>query len=150
MKQWKSKPLFEKILIVLLATAILGAIGFIIYTFVQPQTRETFTEFYILGANGKAGEYPRELRANETGQVTVGVVNHEGVEANYHIEIKINGVTVAKKEPIVLKNSEKWEQLVSFTPANPGGNEKVEFFLYRDNNTNPYLKPLVLWLNVSP
>ncbi len=38
---------------------------------------ERFTEFYILGLEGKADNYPDELTVGEEGRVILGIVNHE-------------------------------------------------------------------------
>jgi len=39
--------------------------------------QEPFTEFYILGPEGKADNYPTDYVLGENGTVIVGIVNHE-------------------------------------------------------------------------
>ena len=49
----------------------------------------------------------------------------------------------------MLGPGEKWEDKISFTPTKTGDDQKVEFFLYRNEETSPYLdKPLRLWVSV--
>ena len=42
-----------------------------------------------------------------------------------------------------------WEGIVSFVMTTPGDNRRVEFFLYRNDDTTPLLKPLFLLINVA-
>jgi uncharacterized membrane protein len=53
-----------------------------------------FTEFYVLGAGGKIGDYLTNLTLGESGTVTLGVVNREYEEVNYTIVIKLDNETV--------------------------------------------------------
>jgi uncharacterized membrane protein len=54
---WEGSRL-NKALTVILVVAILGSIGTLIYTIAFPKVGERFSEFYILGLNGKAEQYP--------------------------------------------------------------------------------------------
>ena len=49
----------------------------------------------------------------------------------------------------MLEHDEKWEETVSFTPARVGDNQKTEFLLYKNEESEPYLEPLHLWVNVK-
>lgn len=49
--------------------SILGAIGTLAYVIITPKAGERFTEFYILGLEGKADNYPDELTVGEEGRV---------------------------------------------------------------------------------
>ncbi|MDD5289121.1 MAG: DUF1616 domain-containing protein [Dehalococcoidales bacterium] len=149
LNQRTKRSAINKVLLSLLAVMIVGTIGAITYTFINPKTHDAFTEFYMLGNVGKDDYYIGQLQVNETGQVTVGIVNHEQAEASYRIEVTIDDAASASVGSIVLQDNEKWEGTVSFTPLKAGNNEKVEFFLYRDSGTEPYLQPLRLWINVS-
>jgi len=51
----------DKALSVILVIAIIGAIGTLGYVIAKPKVGERFTEFYILGPNGKAEGYPTKL-----------------------------------------------------------------------------------------
>jgi uncharacterized membrane protein len=114
----------------------------------MPEKGDSFTEFYLLGLNGKADSYPKALNIGDTGVVKVGIVNREHVDISYNLLVKIEGEVIQKIEPIKLANGQKWEQQVSFAPLNSGDNQKVEFLLYKNGLVNPYLS-LNLWVDVK-
>ena len=49
--------------------------------------------------------------------------------------------------PIELYDEEKWESDIGFTPQHAGDNQKVEFSLIKNGESEPYLT-LHLWINV--
>ena len=106
----------NKVLLVVLVIAILGALGYIIAT---PKVGERFTEFYVLGTEGKAVDYPRVLVVGKEGRVVVGIVNRER------------------------------ETIVSFMPNKAGDNQKVEFLLYKNEEAEPHSEPLYILINVT-
>lgn len=136
-------------LIIILAIAIVGTLGTLGYIIVTPKVGETFTEFYILGPEGKATNYPRELKLGESGRVIMGIVNHEDREVTYRVEVSIAGSMNIQIGPVVLAAERKSVSELSLVPEVAGENQKVEFLLYRDGGTEPYLEPLFLWINVS-
>ena len=105
----------------------------------MPEKGNGFTEFYILGANGKAEGYPKNLKEGDTAAVIVGVINGEHAEVQYRLFVKTGDVIINKIEPITPAKGHKWEQRVSFIPTKTGDNQKVEFLLYKDAGTYPYL-----------
>lgn len=127
---------------------IITCIGAIIYLVTFAQSGDPFTEFYILGPNGKADDYPTDVKVNESASVILGIVNHEHVTINYYIEIYIDSLVNNEIGPITLKDEEKLEDNISFTPSHAGENQKVEFLLYKDQTSDPYLS-LILWVNVT-
>ena len=138
----------DRILTVVLIGAIIAAIGTLIYVISTPKVGEKFTEFYILGEEGKAEGYPRELVVGEEGYVILGIVNHEYKTVSYTAKILIGDENNKSIGPINLKNKEKWEKKIGFTPKKPGKNIKVQFLLFRDNQVKPY-RSLHLWINVT-
>jgi uncharacterized membrane protein len=144
---WSRRSLPDKILSVALVVAIFGAIGTAGYVIAVPKTGERYTEFYVLGSDGTAENYPRDLKLGDTGSVTLGIVNHEGVETSYRVEVKVDGELNNSVDPLVLAPEEKYENEVSFTPRKLGANQNVEFLLYRNGQTDVYLR-LHFWLNV--
>ena len=140
---------WDKVLSVLLTIAILGTLGSLGYVIAKPKIEEKFTEFYILGLEGKASDYPKELQVGEEGRVIVGIVNREHEPVDYRVEITINGLGVQAAGPIPLAHEEKWERELVFVPTAPGENEKVEFILYKNGDVDPLLEPLHLWIKVT-
>lgn len=139
----------DRTLTIILAIAILGTLGTLGYVLAKPGVGERFTEFYILGLSGKAADYPAEIRVGEAGKVIVGIVNHEGEVVSYRVEVRIGGVRNNEVGPVVLANEQKWEEIVSFTLDKAGDSQKVEFLLYKNEETEPYLEPLHLWVDVT-
>lgn len=91
------------------------------------------------------------------GRLTLGIVNHEGQNANHTVTVQIYGMqvlipfqggTIYSIGPMTLKPEEKWEQEIGIMPQHLGDNQKVEIFLYKDGGTEPYLN-LSLWINVK-
>ena len=138
----------NRVLTATLVIAFLGAIGMLGYVIATPQVGETFTEFYILGQEGKAAGYPTEIDLGEEARVIVGIINHEDKEFSYRVEAVISGNKAGEVGPLVLVDEQKWEGEVSFAPVTPGRNQKVEFLLYKKGEVEPCLKPLHLWVNV--
>jgi uncharacterized membrane protein len=155
LSSWQGQSMPDKVLSVVLAVAIAGAIGTLGYVIATPRVGEKFTEFYILGPGGKAEDYPTELKVGEEGRVIMGIVNHEQERTSYKVEVWIGGEKAKlridgedRDEIIVeLENEEKWEREVGFVPQK-AGRQKVEFVLYKDGE--PYFEePPYLWINVE-
>lgn len=146
---WRGKNFVDKIMSLVLIFVILGAIGTISYVLAVPRVGEQFTEFYIVGPEGKAEGYPQELLLGEEAQVMVGIVNREHEDVSYRVEVKIDGVRRNTTGSVMLAPGEKWVESIDFTPTRPGDNQKVEFLLYRNGQSEPYLKPLYLWIDVE-
>lgn len=132
------------ILSVILIVAILGIIGTIGYLIATPHTGENFTEFYILQSGGQAADYPTKLKVGDEGRVIVGIINREYRTVTYWVEVRIDGVRYNRIGPLELQHGEKREEMVSFTLNRVGANQKVEFLLYQNEGSEPYLKPLYL------
>ena len=134
------------ILLIVVIVAILGGIG---YMLVMPKQGDKFTEFYILGPGGKAAGYPKEGTVGKPVQLLMGIINHEHQTTDYHVEIKISGETVNQLTINSIDEDQKWEQVISFTPRVPGEKQKVEFYLYKNNEPQPYFKdPLRLYIDI--
>jgi uncharacterized membrane protein len=137
----------DKVLSVILIISIILAIGTTVYIIVKPKQGEKFTEFYILGSGGKASDYPTNLTSGQTGELIIGLVNHEYSTVNYNLVVKVDNSTL-KEEQITLKNNEKREIPFNFTAGSPG-QKKMEFLLYKlPDQTNLY-RSLHLWINVA-
>jgi uncharacterized membrane protein len=146
--QWAGMGKLDKALSVGLAVAIVASLGFLAYVIAQPKPSEKFTEFYILGPEGKAENYPRELMVGEEATVILGIVNHEHQPTSYRVEIDINGNRDKELAIGILADEEKWEQEVSFALDEAGLNQKIEFWLYKGEEIEPCLKePLHLYID---
>lgn len=138
---------WDKVLSVVLVGVILGALGTLGYAIAAPRV-ERFTEFYILGIEGKVGDYPEELIVGEEGKVNVGIVNREHETMSYRVEVMVNGVKNTDVGPVVLSHEEEWEGEVSFVLGTVGKKQKVEFLLYKQGQTE-VCQSLLLWIDVT-
>jgi uncharacterized membrane protein len=152
---WRGQTIAEKVLSVVLIVAIAGAIGALVYVVATPRMDEKFTEFYILAPDGKAENYPTELKIGEEGRVIVGIVNHEQEWSTYDIEIWIDDekaqLMIDGEEmdgvDVELGHQGKWEEQVGFVPQK-AGRQKVDFVLYKDGQPC-FDEPLHLWVDVE-
>ena len=147
-RPWASQRRWGKVLSVLLVLSVLGAIGSLAYVIANPKVGERFTEFSILGPEGRMENYPHEVILGESASVILGIANHEHQPTTYRIEIMVDGQKVGAVVPIALGHEEEWEGEVNFTPVNVGENQKVEFLLFKVGEDEPYLS-LHLWLDVK-
>ncbi len=140
--------IFDKVLAVILGVAILGAFWMIGYAIAAPKAEQRFTEFYVPIQEAKAASYTRELKVGEEGEVMIDIVNHEYETVSYQIEVRIDDVKNNKVDGISLKHGEKWGNEVSFTPTVAGAKQKLVFLLYKNEEAEPILASLHLWIDV--
>lgn len=144
----EDKGRLDRALTVILIITIIISVSALVYVIVTPKQGEKFTEFYILGAGGKAYDYPTHVSPGNSSTVIVGVVNHEYSLVNYTMQIRLNNATISSRE-MTLNHNQTWEQPVRYVLNKPGDEQKLEFLLFRERNfTAPY-RDLHLWVNVS-
>ena len=141
-----SKFNLDKPLTIVLIIALIIAVSATVYVVVFPQPGEKFTEFYILGHNGKAGDYPTNLTAGESGNVIIGIVNHEYADTTYQLVIK-NNRNILKNENITLTPNEQKE--IPFQFNLPAGNQSMKFLLYKLPDTQNVYRSLNLNVSVT-
>ena len=146
--RWAGLSNMDKALATVLVLSVIATIGVLVYVVTAPKAGEHFTEFYVLGVEGEAENYTSELVVGEKATVIVGIVNHEGGETNYRIEVTIDGVKNGEVGPLVLADEAKIEQEVNFIPQKAGDFQKVEFLLCRNEESEPYSK-LHLFVDVK-
>lgn len=140
----------NRILSIFLIVVIVATIGCIAYLAVTPKKGDKFTEFYILGTEGKAEGYPKQALVGKPVDTIIGIVNHEYQPASYLVKITINGTEVKEVNVGTLAHKEKWGEEINFTPQVAGEKQRVEFHLYKDSGDKPYLKePLRLYIDVT-
>jgi uncharacterized membrane protein len=132
----------------LILLALLFVIGALAIQIVTTPKIEKFTEFYVLNAEEKAGDYPRNLTLGESMEVLLGIHNHEAQDVEYRVVILLENETIETIEDITLAHEEKWEEKVDFTPRKVGRNMRLEFLLYKGMEEKPY-RALRLLVNVT-
>ncbi len=145
---FKRETGIDRRLSVILAIMALVAAGTFIFAVASPRIGERFTEFYILGPEGVARDYPRDLAVDEEAEVIIGIINREHETVSYRLTVTADGTEQTEISPVVLDHDAKWEGAVSFSFSHPGDNLKVSFSLYREGETEPHLDPVYLRVNV--
>ena len=139
----------DKVLSISLVVTIAAALASIGYLMSTPKPGDKFTEFYILDTEGKAENYPKQVILGASVDVIVGVVNHEYHPEKYQLEITINGVRNKEVDIGTLAHQQTWQKEISFVVLQEGRRQAVEFWLYKDNEVEPYLEdPLRLYIDV--
>ncbi|HET8687596.1 MAG TPA: DUF1616 domain-containing protein, partial [Methanosarcina sp.] len=108
----ESESKLDKTLTVFLIISILLSVATLVFVVVSPKEGEHFTEFYLLGSEGKADNYSTKYIIGENGTVIVGVVNHEYRPINYTMEVKLENKSLPLPKNvkyITLAHNETWE-----------------------------------------
>jgi len=115
-----SERLPRMLTIVLLAALAVASAGVVAVAVVPPQTDDPFTEFYVIGANGTAADYPMVVDPGAAVTTTLGIENHEHGTVTYDVVGEWNdsrsyerNVTVADGEGL------HWDPTVT-APEEPG------------------------------
>ncbi|MDA0524660.1 DUF1616 domain-containing protein [Methanococcoides alaskense] len=141
----------DRILSIILVLSILASIVTLAYVVVTPKEGEKFTEFYILGMDGMADGYPTNFTLGQSGNVLVGVVNHEYEITDYSLELLLENDSSSVEHErlyLTLGHNETWEGELSFTPESVGEDMKLQFLLYKNGNMTVPYRDLHLWIDV--
>ncbi|KKI00375.1 hypothetical protein EO95_13960 [Methanosarcina sp. 1.H.T.1A.1] len=148
----KPEPGLDRALTVILVLSILLSVTTLFYVVVTPKEGEHFTEFYVLGPEGMADNYPTNYTLGESGTVIVGVVNHEYRPVNYTMEVRLENKSLPLPEDmqqVALAYNETWEEPLTLTPPVEGKDMKLEFLLFNETDKNTPYRDLHLWINVN-
>lgn len=119
----------------------------VIYIALNPPMGEKYTEFYILGPEEKAYNYPITLKTGQNGTVVIGVVNKEQEPMEYVLRVRLDNETLQEKD-LLLANGQAYKARFTFTPHTAGEKRKMEFLLYKKGYSTPY-RNLHLWIDVK-
>ncbi len=142
----------DKTLTIILVLSILLSVATLFYVVVTPKEGEHFTEFYLLGPEGMADNYPTNYTLGESGTVIVGVVNHEYRPVNYTMEVRLENRSLPLPEDmqqVTLAYNETWEKPLTLTPPVAGKDMKLDFLLFNETDKNTPYRDLHLWINVN-
>jgi len=93
------------------------------YLTVKSEKHEGFTEFYVTGLS---------MKSDGRATATVGVINHEGVAANYTIAVEVNGGRTAQRYAHLSDGSAYEDTLEWSIPEDAGDLCALRILLYRD------------------
>jgi uncharacterized membrane protein len=147
--RWSQIRLADRLLAagMVIALAALGVTAYFVAT--SRGSSERFTEFYVLGPAGKAEAYPTVMKVGDNATVILGVVNHEGEETTYQVAVTMDGENTDSIDNLVLADGERWEEREAIVPTHAGDDQKVEFLLYKEGESEPY-RSLHLRIDVEP
>jgi uncharacterized membrane protein len=143
---WERGDLTGKMSVVLIILLVLSIVT-TVYLIANPNPGESFTEFYILGPQGKAADYPTNITAGKNQSVIIGLVNHEHKTTDYTMVVQSNGINMTTQN-ITLQANQKLEMPYTFKLQKTGKKE-VEFLLYKLPDTQKVYLSLHLWVNVK-
>lgn len=125
------------------------------WTFLVPTPDEFMTEFYMLGSDGLAENFPREAVVGQPIGVTLGLVNLERAEDVYRFEVWAADLWTGSRRQLLISGGPYWlargdqrEWPVSWRMPWSGDDQVVEFLLFDGISPTPY-RTLRLYLNVT-
>ncbi len=148
----KPESKLDKALTIILIFSILASVVTLVYVIVVPKEGEHFTEFYLLGPEGMADNYPMHYTLGENGTVIVGVVNHEYRVVNYSLDVRLENVSLSlpgELRQVSLEHNATWEAPLTLTPPFEGTDMKLEFLLFNDTDKSVSYRDLHLWIDVN-
>jgi uncharacterized membrane protein len=87
----------DRALSIILVIAILAAIITTVYVIAVPKEGEKFTEFFVLGKDQKAADYPSHIMAGENNTLYIGIGNHEYKNITYTVETYLETMTLDER-----------------------------------------------------
>ncbi len=151
---WQGMKPLDRFLTIALAASIVFAAGTLVYAVAVPRQGEQFTEFYILGMDGRAEGYPTAIRTGSEAELMLGLVNHEGETLSYLVEARLDGDPAAVRlstraegaaqdgdSAIViagLADEQTWEGTIAISPLVPGEDRKLELLLFMPKPRDGY------------
>jgi uncharacterized membrane protein len=145
--QWKLLPRFDKWLYGALAAVVLVSIVAGTLVIARPKRQQPFTDFYVLGPEGRLESYPSKVKSGEQALVNLVVANREGQDQKYTVDVSWNGETVETLGPMEVLAGDEWSIPVTLKPSTVGNNQIVEFILKKNGMDDTYLL-LRLWIDV--
>lgn len=129
----------DRVLNVILILAVLFAVVSVTYALTVPRKGDHFTEFYLLGPDGKlpSGNVSRKPTANQS-DVIVGLRNHEYERMEYTIVVAWTQNRTASSNHVLrtfstppLAHNQSWQTSYSLPRLQTQSRTKVNFLLYR-------------------
>ena len=161
----------DRVLSVVLLLAVIAAVATTVYVIVVPKEGEKFTEFFILGKDRMAADYPTRLVAGQNNSLYIGVGNHEYRNITYTVETYMVSMAFDERTntssllamdrlarfTVPLSHNQTVIRPYSFIPDKTGYN-RIEFLLFNETvpgervtgmeRINRSYRDLHLWISV--
>lgn len=148
-----SQNRFNKTLsLVLVGLIIASAAGLIAYGAIGNSSfNQNYTQLYLLDTNGRTINYPLNYSLGESKPVVVGITNHESSNVQYKLVLMQNNSSSSQQlysQTLTLADNSTWQQVINIKPT-AKGEFKMEFSLFKGNNTAQPYREVYLWANVT-
>jgi uncharacterized membrane protein len=144
---WRQVDRTNRFLALILMLAVAAALAAMVYAIATPRSKETFTEFYLLGPDGDLSGLPTEITKGDSVTITLRVVNYEQADVRYRIK-RAGDADREQITSIRLSHDESWEQPYTFTLTGPGESRNIVFLLFKEGVEEPY-RSLHLWITAK-
>jgi len=144
------KSRVDRILTIVLSLSILIAVLTTIYVIAVPKEGERFTEFFILGEQQKAADYPDHIVVGEQYPLYIGIGNHEYRSITYMIRtygmlMKFDNTTntsrIMSMDPLWQHSLTLAHNETAIIPYNlsveKSGYNRIEFLLFNETGPDP-------------
>ena len=152
---WAGLGRGERVAMLGMGGALLLALLIAAWVFLVPSPGEFMTEFYMLGKEGLAEDYPRAAAVGEALTVTMGITNRERGAHTYYVEGWVqDGWDETRRQqvglygPYDLAVGETVEVPLSWQMPWAGEDQQVEFLLFMVGEEGAY-RELRLWVDVE-
>ncbi|MFB6198960.1 MAG: DUF1616 domain-containing protein [Halobacteriaceae archaeon] len=124
------------VLALVLVVSVAAVIGIALN---PPDTTEPYTEFYILGPQGNASMYPRNMTVGEFSPIIIGISNHEDRTVTYTVAISWNG-TITKQKTVTIPAGDTLQMWIHLHAPMQTGEYRVRSLLYKGTTVDeePY------------
>lgn len=109
----------------------------------------SFTEFYVLGTESLAQNYPSALRVGSPTLLTTTVINRESHAAQYVVMARIADQVLGQSDPVTVAAGASADLTVTVLPLAKDTDVPLDLDLMRDGQTGVYRR-LRLWVDVLP
>jgi uncharacterized membrane protein len=135
-------------LTLLAGLGVAAAIAWSVWLLITQPAVPPLTEFFALGSDGFAQNYPSTAGRNQPISVSLGVHNLEGQSVEYAIAARTDAGTLAEVAPFRVEPGETRTITVTFSLAEYGFGQRVDLLLYRSGAASEPYRRLALVVDV--
>jgi len=139
---------FNSIWVAIVLVVVFIIFGIIINLIMEGQAPTNTTAFYLLGAGGKAGNYPAQVNLGSPFPITIGIINNENEPITYHVDLQIDQRDPESLATVVLNPGEKWEQSFDLLIEQANGSEALVGFYLHKGSAGEVYRSLHFWVQI--